>query len=71
MYPYRTDINYDTKVDIEDIFTAAIAFGSYPGHPTWDQRTDVNDDNKIDIEDIFTIALDFGLQYSVPLWCDG
>jgi len=71
MYPYRTDINYDTKVDIEDIFTAAIAFGSYPGHPTWDQRTDVNDDNKIDIEDIFTIALNFGLQYSVPLWCDG
>ena len=69
LYPYRTDINYDTKVDIEDIFSAALAFGTYPGHDDWDRRTDVNDDVKVDIEDIFTIALDFGTTYTTPLWC--
>jgi len=69
LYPYRTDINYDTKVDIEDIFSAALAFGTYPGHDDWDRRTDVNDDDKVDIEDIFTIALDFGTTYATPLWC--
>jgi len=67
MYPYRTDVSFDGKVDIVDIATAAKAFGSEPGHERWERVADVNDDSKVDIKDIATIAKDFGLEFSLPL----
>jgi len=54
------DITGDGKVDIEDIFLCAIAYGSEPGDPNWDPRCDVNKDGKVDIEDIFLVALHYG-----------
>jgi len=57
---FKEDINKDEKVDIEDIFTAALAYGSYPGHPNWDPRCDVNNDLKVDVMDIYLITLKFG-----------
>jgi len=58
--PTIIDVNGDGKIDIEDIFLAALAFGSEPGDPHWDPRCDVNNDGKVDIEDVFLIALQFG-----------
>ncbi len=54
------DVNIDGKVDIKDIYMAATAFGSYPGHPRYNPNTDFTKDGKIDIQDIYLIARNFG-----------
>lgn len=54
------DTNFDFKVDINDIFTVAKAFGSYIGHPRWKLRADINCDKEVNIIDIFLVAKDFG-----------
>lgn len=54
------DLNEDGVVNIKDIATAAIAFGTYPGHPRWNPIADLNQDDKIDIKDIALIARNFG-----------
>jgi hypothetical protein len=54
------DVNGDGKTDIKDILTVAKAFGSRPGHPTWDPNADVNCDSKVDIRDILIVARNFG-----------
>ena len=56
------DINWDYKVDIMDVATAAAAFGSYPGHERWNPVADVNGDGKVDIYDVAIIAANFGWQ---------
>ena len=60
----RYDLNLDCMVRIDDVFTAAMAFGSspppFPGHERWDERADVNDDLMVRIDDIFAIAQRFG-----------
>jgi hypothetical protein len=58
------DINRDGKVDIKDVAIAAVAFGSYPGHPRWNPIADQNEDATIDVKDIALIAKDFGKTYS-------
>jgi branched-chain amino acid transport system substrate-binding protein len=61
MYEFdATDINYDGKVNVKDVFAAAKAFGSEPGHERWDIECDVNSDGKINVKDIFAIAKNFG-----------
>lgn len=64
IYPYGyvpgPDLNGDGKVGIRDIAIAAMAFGSHPGHPRWNETADVNRDAKVDIRDIALIARDFG-----------
>jgi len=54
------DLNEDDKVDIKDIATAALAFGSNPSHPRWNPIADINKDDKVDIRDIALIARNFG-----------
>ncbi len=54
------DINLDRIVDISDAILAALAFGSYPGHPNWNGQADLNHDNIIDIFDIIMLANNFG-----------
>jgi hypothetical protein len=54
------DVNADGKVNLIDVFSVALAYGSYPGHPTWNPNYDVNDDHKIDLIDYFTAALSYG-----------
>ena len=61
MYPTHIgDFDYDGKVDIKDIATAAAAFGSFPGHERWNPICDTNNDGKIDIKDIAVTATGFG-----------
>jgi ABC-type transport system substrate-binding protein len=50
----------DLKVDMKDIGAAAKAFGSYPGHPRWNNFADINVDRKVDMKDIGAIAKKFG-----------
>jgi parallel beta-helix repeat protein len=57
------DINRDGKVDIKDVAIAAMAFGSYPGHPRWNSIADENEDGKIDMRDIAVICRNFGEIY--------
>jgi hypothetical protein len=54
------DINGDNKVDILDIATSALAFGSYRHHPRYNPNADLNGDEKINILDIATMAMNFG-----------
>jgi hypothetical protein len=54
------DVNFDGKVDLDDIVKAALAFGSYPSHPRWNLIADINRDGKVDIDDLILIALNFG-----------
>lgn len=71
MNPYwnPSDINHDLKVDIQDVATAALAFGSYPGHDRWNPHCDITgpiylvSDGKIDIRDIALVAIHFGEEY--------
>jgi hypothetical protein len=60
------DIDYNGKVDIKDISTAARSFGSSygpPVDPRWVFRCDMNNDRKIDIKDIVTAAANFGKMF--------
>jgi len=54
------DINYDGKVDIYDVATVALAFGSYPGHERWNLECDLNSDGQVDITDIAITASHYG-----------
>jgi hypothetical protein len=60
------DINGDGKVDIEDVATAAKAFGSKPGNPRWNPDADITGneylvpDGVVNIMDIALIAKNFG-----------
>jgi hypothetical protein len=55
-----TDLNQDGKVDILDIFTVAMAFGSKPGDQSWNAVADLDMNGVIDILDIFAVARDYG-----------
>jgi hypothetical protein len=54
------DLNGDGKIDLDDVLTVSLAFGSYPGHPNWNPNADINRDNKIDLADVLTVAINFG-----------
>jgi len=55
-----TDLDGDGIVNIADLSVAALAFGSFPGHPRWNPIADLNKDGWVDISDIVEIAVDFG-----------
>jgi hypothetical protein len=54
------DVNGDGKVNLIDVFAVALAYGSYPGHPTWNPNYDINNDGKINLIDYFTTVLNYG-----------
>ncbi|MEM2567147.1 MAG: PKD domain-containing protein [Candidatus Bathyarchaeia archaeon] len=54
------DVNGDGIIDLKDILTVAMAFGSYPGHPRWDSRCDFNKDNVVDLKDYWPAVLNYG-----------
>ena len=67
MYSLTTDVNYDGKVNILDITTAAKAFGTKPGDTRWEKEADVDFNGEINIIDLAKIAKDFNKQVSLPL----
>jgi peptide/nickel transport system substrate-binding protein len=61
LLPY--DVNYDGKINMVDIGTAAVCFGAVYGppiSPRWIYRCDFNNDRKIDMKDIAGVAKNFG-----------
>ena len=58
--PLVGDVNLDGVVDIFDVVTVSIAFGSKPGDPNWNQAADLNNDDVVDIYDVVTVATNFG-----------
>ena len=54
------DLDQDGFVGVSDISLAAVAFGSFPGHPRWNPVADLNKDGWVDISDIAKIAVNFG-----------
>jgi len=60
------DINGDGKVDGKDVALAALAFGSMPGSPRWNQNADFNGDGRIDGRDIVIIVRNYGTGHFVP-----
>jgi hypothetical protein len=59
----RADLNDDHRIDILDIFSVAVAFGSNRGSPKYEPRLDINSDDIINILDIFIVAKSFGKTY--------
>ena len=64
IYPYgcvpTIDLNNDGLIDIVDIVTVALAFGSKPGDPNWNPIVDLNQDGIMDIVDVVMVAIHFG-----------
>ena len=54
------DINGDGIVDIYDLATLAVAFGSSPGAPNWDLEADLDQNDIVDLFDIMEILLNYG-----------
>lgn len=62
-WPLLGDIVCDFKVDMRDIATAALAFGSYQGHLGWNPLADITLDGLIDIFDLVIVAINFAKTY--------
>jgi peptide/nickel transport system substrate-binding protein len=54
------DVNADGIVDIADIYSIALSYGTTIGTPQYKPNLDINDDGIIDIADIYTAALHYG-----------
>ena len=54
------DLNSDGTVDIFDVVTVSVAFGSEPGAANWNQAADLNKDDIVDIFDVVLLARNFG-----------
>jgi len=61
------DTNNDAKVNIFDLATIGLAFGSEPGDPHWNPDADVaNTVDKIDIFDLATVGKNFNIHKAAP-----
>jgi len=56
---FSADINGDGKVNIIDLTLIALAWGSSPGHPRWDERCDLDRNEIVNIIDITLAAREF------------
>jgi len=54
------DVNGDDRIDLKDVFTVSLAFGSFPGHPQWNPLADINRDGRVDLKDLFTVSMNYG-----------
>jgi len=59
--PIPGDVNHDGIIDIMDVLTVGLAFGSKPGDPNWNTIADLSEDwDIIDIMDVLIVGLHFG-----------
>lgn len=57
----RGDVNDDYAVDVFDLVTVGLAFGSKPGDYNWNPDADLSNDwDRIDIFDLATVGVNFG-----------
>ncbi len=55
------DLANQGRVDIVDIATIAISFGSRPSSSNWNSNADLNDDGSVNIFDVAIAAFQFGI----------
>lgn len=54
------DINYDGKVNVDDLILLMEAYGSTSTSYNWNPDADLNNDNIVDVLDLFLLGEDFG-----------
>lgn len=54
------DINYDGKIDLQDVYTCALAFATFPGDQRWNRWADINSDGTVDLYDYYWICKNYG-----------
>jgi parallel beta-helix repeat protein len=57
------DVEGIGRVDMGNIVTILLAFGSTPGKPNWDQNCDIEGNNRVDMGDVVIALLHFGQHY--------
>jgi thermitase len=62
-WPVLGDINFDHRVDMQDVMLALYSFGSFPGHPRWNPVADIDSDGTVTMSDIVVILRNFGQHY--------
>jgi hypothetical protein len=65
---WQFDVNHDGAINIMDVVTVAVAYGSKPEDNRWNPRTDMNGDNIINIIDIIQTVRAVGLAKTYPLF---
>lgn len=58
--PLATDTNGDGIVDIVDVFTVAVAFGTTLDDPNWDPAADITNEGVVDVFDVIPVKNYFG-----------
>jgi thermitase len=53
------DVNGDGTVDMRDVYSAVLAFRSFPGRLKWNPDCDLNRDGMVDMRDITAVVLNF------------
>jgi len=66
MFHRAGDVNYDGIINLEDIATAFLAYGTSIGEPGWDPNADLNGDNVIDICDTIPVSMNYGETRTFP-----
>lgn len=54
------DTNGDRVVDLDDVLTVAVAWGSTPGTPGWVPQADINGNGIVDLDDVLMTAVNWG-----------
>lgn len=60
--PHIADLNEDGVVNILDLTTFAISFGSFPDHERWNAKADLDGDGKVNILDGTVIARSYNMR---------
>jgi hypothetical protein len=58
--PVPGDLNSDARVNINDLFIVASAYGKSPGDEKWNPVADINADEIINILDLIHVARNYG-----------
>jgi hypothetical protein len=54
------DVNGDGATNMRDVYSACLAFRSFPGRLKWNPDCDLNRDGLVDMRDINAVVLNFG-----------
>ena len=54
------DVDRNHTVDVVDLATVALAYGSTPGSANWNAVADINNDGKVNVLDLAFVAIYYG-----------
>jgi hypothetical protein len=66
VWVYLCDLNNDTVINIFDVVTVCIAYGSKPGDDNWNPNADLIQNNFIDIFDVVAVTSRYGRRWQTP-----